>query len=384
MTIQSKITALLSGIALLSGAALYAQSGKGTPFTINGKLTKIEDSAIVYLQYNQDKKAIKDSFLVQNGKFHFKGTIAYPVRAFLVYQRLTKSEKRQPADYLSLYLEKGITNINGGDTLAKAIVTAGPVNKESKALSETLKETSSKISALYEKHYALSKEQREDSATAKQFDDAVEVVKAEQKTVLKAFLDKRPTTIVALDALQQYAGYNPEYATTFPLFEQLPLTVQQSFQGKTYLDRLEKLREVGVGKYAPAFTQADTSGAAVSLASFKGKYVLIDFWASWCGPCRAENPNVVENFEKYKNRNFTVLGVSLDRENAKDKWLQAIHDDKLTWTHVSDLKFWDNEVAKLYGVGAIPQNFLLDPSGKIIAKDLREDELDKKLKEIFN
>jgi len=106
-------------------------------------------------------------------------------------------------------------------------------------------------------------------------------------------------------------------------------------------------KKTAVGKYALDFTQNDTLGKPVSLSSFKGKYVLVDFWASWCGPCRQENPNVVKAFNKYRDKNFTILGVSLDRPNAKDRWLKAIHDDGLAWNHVSDLKYWDNEVAKV-------------------------------------
>ena len=110
---------------------------------------------------------------------------------------------------------------------------------------------------------------------------------------------------------------------------------------------------------------------------------MVDFWASWCGPCRAENPNVVKAYNQFKDKGFTVLGVSLDQPNAKDKWMKAIHDDQLTWTQVSDLKYWKNEVAVLYGIQAIPQNFLIDPNGKIIGKNLRGEELVKKLQSVL-
>jgi peroxiredoxin len=136
-----------------------------------------------------------------------------------------------------------------------------------------------------------------------------------------------------------------------------------------------------VGSDAIEFTQNDEKGNPVSLSQFRGKYVLVDFWASWCKPCRLENPNVVKTFNRFKNKNFTVLGVSLDQ--AKEPWLKAIDLDKLTWTHVSDLQFWNNAVAQLYHVQSIPQNFLVDPAGKIVAKDLRGEDLDRKLCELL-
>ena len=140
-------------------------------------------------------------------------------------------------------------------------------------------------------------------------------------------------------------------------------------------------KKTGVGAVAMDFTQNNTTGKAVKLSDYRGKYVLLDFWASWCGPCRAENPNVLDNYEKYHSKGLEILGVSLD--DKKDAWLKAIKDDGLEWAHVSDLKGWKNEVAKTYNIRAVPSNFLIDKEGKIVAVDLRGEELTQKLAEIF-
>ena len=137
------------------------------------------------------------------------------------------------------------------------------------------------------------------------------------------------------------------------------------------------------GASAPDFELAARDGPPRRLGDSRGRLVYLDFWASWCGPCRAENPNVVKAFNQYKDKGFTILGVSLDQPNAKDKWIKAIHDDQLTWTHVSDLQYWKNAVAVQYGIQAIPQNLLIDKEGKIIGKNLRGEDLAQKLEELF-
>lgn len=208
---------------------------------------------------------------------------------------------------------------------------------------------------------------------------------AQQKEVTKeeyiARVKHNPDSISSLVDLRRVGGYTPEYAELNPLFNTLSSTVRKSKEGKEFKTYLKTLNKVAVGKKAPNFSQNDTLGNKISLKDFKGKYVLLDFWASWCPDCRVQSPDLVKTYAEFKGENFEILGISFDKD--RNSWIKAIHADQLHWKHVSDLKRWQNEVGTLYGVKSIPQNVLVSPEGVIVAHNIHGEELNTVLRKFL-
>jgi peroxiredoxin len=370
-------SALLALFILIS-ANTFAQY----KYTIQGSVKGMRDTIEkVYLSYRVGDDVKRDSSTVKNGKYSFQGTrdeiSLVTVRAY--YK--TPKPVSQKRDLTYILMGGGNIKIQHTDSFANVKVSGSKEHLEYLAMQEKLKPTEAELQKKTEEYIAFRN--KKDNEGMNRVEKEMEVIEGQQKLIYKDLFLANPNSVLAMSQLQYIAGWDVNADEVEPLFNMLPSSTKNSRSGKLMAEKIEIAKKLGIGKVAPDFTQNDTLGNPVTLSSLRGKYVLVDFWASWCGPCRRENPNVVKAFQKFKDKGFHIIGVSLDQPNAKDKWIKAIHDDQLTWTQVSDLQFWKNAVAVEYGIQAIPQNYLLDPEGKIIAKNLSGDDLDKKLEEVM-
>jgi len=363
---MKKIIYFIAGVLFLS--ACTSKPG----YKLSGTIDGLASGDIVLLEQRIDKEYVKiDSVTSPDASFEFSGIVEIPD----VYY-VSVPGKRGKA---MIFLENSQMGFTAhADTLWKPAITGSAVHDEYSTFQESLSEIYAKARELYSSYQEAERAGDED--TAKKIGEKMDAVYDEVEEYQQAYLDENPASYIA-PYIVQNLHYGKEADEIEDMLAKLDPSLQASSLVGNVTRTMEILKNVAIGMPAPDFTQNDSLGNPVSLSSFRGKYLLIDFWAAWCGPCRAENPNVVKAYEKYADKGFEILGVSLD--HSRDNWLKAVKDDGLTWTQVSDLKYWSNEVAALYGIVSIPGNLLLDPDGVIIRKQLRGDDLHSALEELL-
>jgi peroxiredoxin len=336
---------------------------------ITGNMKNVPDQTVVTLLDGMANKEVATATAV-GGKFELKTTLSN-TGVYVVSFKGTKTQ-------IPLFVGNDKLSMEGDVNAPKEIVYQGSPSQD--IYQSYMKKLDPLMSAYFG---SLGAVQAEKNATKK------DSINKQSELQSKAIIDE----YVNLSKLNNQSPVSTfflfQMANIFPTVKETLIEYYDALEGDakkgTFADVIEKtLQTSGVGKMGsvlPEFTQNDVNGKPIKLSSLRGKYVLVDFWASWCGPCRAENPNVVKTYNAFKNKNFTVLGVSLDQDKAR--WLEAIKKDGLSWSHVSDLKYWNNEVAVQFGIQSIPASFLIDPNGVIIGKDLRGDDLVKALKAVI-
>jgi thiol-disulfide isomerase/thioredoxin len=344
-------------------------------FKLSVTLEGVTEQNKIYLQHKYNEIVYTDSAVFRDGKASFKGKTTEPNMYWL-----SLSLGAGAAPELIFFIDGGKIIINGRkNELGAAQIKAGKTQNEYieyQRITQQFKEEKNQFIIRFQRCSAEG-----NRACAEQIIDSAKLNEKNYIQQLIGFIKKNPKSNVGGYLIFSSVFDWPEIADYDMMYAALDKKVKEGKFGKLALNKINSIKGTTIGYPALDFAQADKDGVPITLSSYKGKYVLVDFWASWCGPCRRENPNVVNAYKKYKAKGFDILGVSLD-EN-KEKWLQAVAKDGLDWQQVCDLKGWGNEAGKLYGVTSIPFNLLLDKEGKIIAKGLRGADLDAKLAEIF-
>lgn len=333
--------------------------------SIDAHISGLMDS-VVYISNLHDEPAKSDTVPVKDGKFSWSGTVTDPRKVFI----------GTSGQYMEFFMENAPVKIEGTvDSFYYSKVTGSASQDEYKAFEESVKDITDGQWPLYQQLH-VAKDDKEKAVLEARIDS----FRMAKRARIKTYVLQHPASPVSVALLADMAVMG-EFAPIDSLYRQLDPAAKQSVSGQKLSERLIVIKRSSIGQTIKDFSQNDLDGKPVKFSDFKGKYLFVDFWASWCGPCRAENPNVLKAYNTFKGKNFEVLGISLD-DNA-DKWKDAVEKDGMPWKQLSDLKGYNNEIAEYYGIQAIPSSFLLDPNGVIIAKDLRGTELQTKLGEIL-
>ena len=356
-------------------------------YTISGQLPTIKNEAKAYLVlFKNNAWTEVDSAEIKDGKFKFTGSVNEPQNALItVRQKGTAGSGRQ-RDSQGFFIENSAIEIVGTDLVSKATITGSVSDRENREREAMIKPVTANIMRLQEEFgaktadgaYIKPLEERKIAA------DSIQKLVAKNKEINLKFTESHLNSFMGLYTFNTYvldSKFDPAVAE--PLFQKFSAELRSSPLGLGTTEKIMIGKRRQTGSKVTDFTQNDLNDKPFTLSSLRGKYVLVDFWASWCLPCRAENPNVVKAYNELKGKNFEIVGVSLDYPGGKAAWAAAVEKDGLPWINVSDLKGWKNEVAVMYGINSVPQNLLIDPNGMIIAKNLRGEALTEKLKELI-
>ncbi len=348
-------------------------------YAITGNVANLESGNMIYV-YQIDANSqprIIDSVAIENGKFSLDlANVDSPNLSFLTLPGYN-------GNVMFISENETISFEMYKDSLHTSTISGG---KENRVFTQYIDHLKGLNQPLMEIRMKLNQEftTTKDSASIVQLQQEEEALILRDIDFKKELVKENPDAFTSVLAVTDMLSTGVPTTEVREYFEMLSQELKETSFGKNLKNNLDKISVTEIGSKAPQFSGPDPQGKELALNELLGKVTLIDFWAAWCKPCRDENPNIVRVYNKYRDQGFNVIGISLDRQDQKDRWIKAIEDDKLDWPQISNLQFWDEPIAQLYGIRAIPAAFILDENGVIVARDVRGPDLERVVEELLS